>query len=508
MAREEGPNLDRLSSIKEDGSRNTIHPADVKGRFVTRRRIVYAVLIAIYVLLPFVEIGGKPALYLDIAARRFFLFGLTFNAQDAWLVFFLLMTIGFGLLFFTAWLGRVWCGWACPQTVFLEGVYRRIERFFEGPREKRLRAAKGPMTAGLFARKAGKQIAFLLVSLALAHVFISFFVSIEALWTMVRSDPREHWVAFLWVMSVTALLYFNFAWFREQLCIVVCPYGRLQSVMADRHSLVIGYDVARGEPRGKITRAERAQKIALPQLPADAKVAAPAPLASLAAAAVAAPVDVATAAPAARTKGDCIDCRRCVVVCPTGIDIRNGLQLECIGCAQCVDACDEVMDKVGRPRGLIRYDSLAGLAGEKRKVLRPRLVAYGGALVLVFSGLVAGAVVGRNPFEANLIRVRGAPWVVDGAEIRNQYELHLVNKNARPTEFTIEVEVPEGASVVLPSRQVKLDSLESFRLPIFVSMKRDDFRHPFEVEVEITDRASSRTKEVEARFLGPHRRKD
>ena len=500
MARAEGPNLDRLSSIKEDGSRNTIHPADVKGRFVTGRRIVYAVLIAIYVLLPFVKIGGHPALYLDIASRRFFLFGLTFNAQDAWLVFFLLMTVGFGLLFFTAWLGRVWCGWACPQTVFLEGVYRTIERFFEGPREKRMRAAKGPMTLRLFARKAGKQAAFLLVSLALAHVFISFFVSIESLWKMVRQDPREHWVAFLWVMSVTALLYFNFAWFREQLCIVVCPYGRLQSAMADRHSLVIGYDVARGEPRGKITRAERAQKLALPQLPADAKVAGPTPLEALAAEAVAAP---------ARTKGDCIDCRRCVVVCPTGIDIRNGLQLECIGCAQCVDACDEVMDKIGRPRGLIRYDSLAGLAGEERQVLRPRLFVYGAALAVVFAGLILGAVVGRNPFEANLIRVRGAPWIVDAGKIRNQYELHLVNKNAGATEFTIDVSVPEGAEVVVPSRQVKLDSLQSFRLPIFVSMEQDDFRQPFEVEVEVRDGASSRQKLVEGRFLGPHRaRKD
>jgi len=481
MAREAGPTLDRLSSIREDGSRIHIQPADVKGRFVRRRRIVYALLIAIYVALPFVRIGGNPALLLDIQNRRFFLFGATFNAQDAWLLFFLLMTIGFGLLFFTAWLGRVWCGWACPQTVFLEGVYRRIERFFEGPREKRIRMSQGPMTAGVFARKAGKHLAYAIVSLALAHVFISFFVSLPALARMVRSDPREHWIAFLWVMSVAALLHFNFAWFREQLCIVVCPYGRLQSAMQDRHSLVIGYDVARGEPRGKLTRAERsARSVALTQVPPDAG-----PVA------------------AARTKGDCIDCRRCVVVCPTGIDIRNGLQMECIGCAQCIDACDEVMDRIGRPRGLIRYDSLAGLAGEKRRVLRPRLFAYGGALAAVATALVVGSTVGRNPFEANLIRVRGAPWVVDGTKIRNQYELHLVNKNAGPTTFAIEVNVPEGVEVVVPNRAVELGSLESFRLPIFVSMERDAFRRPFPVEVEVRDAASAREKDVSARFLGP-----
>ncbi|WP_373047730.1 4Fe-4S dicluster domain-containing protein [Vulgatibacter sp.] len=510
MARETGPNLDRLSSIKEDGSRNFIQPADVKGRFVTWRRIVYATLIAIYVLLPFVKIGGHPAVFLDIEARRFFLFGATFNAQDAWLLFFLLASVGFGLLFFTAWLGRVWCGWACPQTVFLEGVYRRVERWIEGPREKRIRANAGPMTAGLFAKKALKHAAFVAISLLLAHVFVSFFVSLEALFAMVQRDPREHWVAFLWVFTVAALLYFNFAWFREQLCIVICPYGRLQSVMQDGHSLVIGYDVRRGEPRARITRADREKKIALPQVTGEA-LAAPAATTGLAAlAAEAAAFTLPAAAPAAGAppKGDCIDCRRCVVVCPTGIDIRNGLQLECIGCAQCIDACDEVMDKVGRPRGLIRYDSHAGLAGEPKRVVRGRLFAYGGALAVAILALAFGSTVGRKPFEANLLRVRGAPYVLEAGNIRNQYELHLVNKNAAETEFRIKVEVPAGAHVVLPRETVKLGSLQSFRLPIFVTMEEAAFTAPFEVEVEVTDGASTRHKEVEARFLGPLTRRN
>lgn len=537
MAREAGPNLDRLSSIKEDGSRNAPQPADVKGRFVTRRRVVYAVLIAIYVLLPFVQIGGKPAVFLDIEARRFYLFGGTFNAQDSWLVFFFLMTVGFGLLFFTAWLGRVWCGWACPQTVFLEGVYRRIERFFDGPREKRIRDNAGPMTYALFARKAAKHTAYFLVSFLLAHVFISFFVSLKSLFAMVQQDPREHWVAFLWVLSVTGLLYFNFSWFREQLCIVVCPYGRLQSAMQDNHSLVIGYDVRRGEPRGRITREDREKKISLPQVSARDEVASArvaegganagrAPLArsasetlgpapagpSVSHARAGTPLEqlaaeaAAAAVPEVRTKGDCIDCRRCVVVCPTGIDIRNGLQLECIGCAQCIDACDEVMRKVGRPEGLIRYDSLAGLAGEQKRTGRPRLFAYGGALTLALGALLLGTL-NRNPFEANLLRVRGAPYVLDAGTIRNQYELHLVNKNAEETEFTVAVDVPDEAKVTIPRTTVKLGSLESFRLPIFVTVDQAEYRHPFEVEVEVTDGASSRHKEVEARFLGPHVRK-
>lgn len=494
--------------IKEDGSRNFIHPADVKGRFVTRRTIVYAILIAIYVALPFVQIGGRPAVHLDIEARQFFLFGATFNAQDAWLTFFLISAVGFGLLFFTAWLGRVWCGWACPQTVFLEGIYRRIERWIEGPREKRIKRNLAPMSAEKFFVKAAKHTAYAVVSLLLAHWFVSFFVSLKSLFAMVQRDPREHWVAFLWVFTTAGSLYFNFAWFREQLCIVVCPYGRLQSAMQDNHSLVIGYDVKRGEPRGKITRADREKKISLPVVSGPAlQASAPAESVGLAAMVAAAGSDAAFAAAAAEAaptaaKGDCIDCRRCVVVCPTGIDIRNGLQLECIGCAQCVDACDEVMIKVGRPTGLIRYDSLAGLAGEERRVLRPRLFAYGGLLAAVVAGLLFG-VLGRNPFEANLIRVRGAPYVLEAGNVRNQFELHLVNKNPGEAEFTIEVDAPKGAQVTVPTHTVKLGSLQSFRLPIFVTMAQDAFEHPFEVEVEVKDNLSSRKKEVEGRFLGP-----
>lgn len=518
MAREPGPNLDRLSTIKEDGSRNAPQPADVKGRFVRRRRIIYAILIAIYLLLPFVEIGGRPAVYLDIAARRFYLFGATFNAQDAWLIFFLLMTIGFSLLFFTAWLGRVWCGYTCPQTVFLEGVYRRFERWIDGPREKRIRDNQGPLTPKLAIRKTFKHIVYLLVSLLIAHVFISFFVSLKALFQMVQQDPREHWIAFLWVMAVTALLYFNFAWFREQLCIAICPYGRLQSVMQDRHSLVIGYDARRGEPRGKLTRAERerAKKVSLPQVKGDAlevQEATSSPAArlptdgsaALAAIPAAAPQEAMAAEATAATapaKGDCIDCRRCVVVCPTGIDIRNGLQLECIGCAQCIDACDEVMRKIGRPEGLIRYDSLAGLAGEPKKVLRPRLYLYGLGLSLALGGLVAGTL-NRTPFEANLIRVRGAPYVLDAGKIRNQFELHLVNKNPEPSTFEVEIEVPDGAELIVPTTSIQLDSLQSYRLPIFIAVDEKSYTGPFQVEVEVTDTISTRQKEVEARFLGP-----
>jgi cytochrome c oxidase accessory protein FixG len=349
--------------------------------------------------------------------------------------------------------------------VFLEGVYRRIERWIEGPREARLRLEAAPWTGGKIARKAAKQALFLLVSLALAHVFLSFFVSMRDLWSMMRHDPREHWGAFVWVMGITGAVYFDFAWFREQLCIVICPYGRLQSVLTDDHSMVIGYDGGRGEPRGRLTREQREGS-------------------------------------AIRSEGDCVDCGRCVAVCPTGIDIRNGLQLECIGCAQCIDACDEVMDRVARPRGLIRYDSLEGLAGRAAGVLRPRLVAYGLLMVAACTAL-AVALLGRSPFEANLLRVRGSPFVLDGDSVRNQFELHLVNKNPGSSTLTVVPAERDGTSFLVPQKEITLGSLQSFRLPVFVTLPRSAFHGPFEVELEVRDGASGQRREVEARFLGP-----
>ncbi len=459
-----GPGTGHISSIRPDGSRLGIHPSDVRGRFIRWRRIVYAVLIAIYVVMPFVRVGGHPAIHLDIAARHFYLFGRTFNAQDFWIVLLLLTTGGFSLLFATAWLGRVWCGWGCPQTVFLEGVYRQIERWIDGPRERRLKMAAGPWTPQRVLRGVTKHGLYLGVSWLLAHVALAFFVSVKDLDTMVREGPGGHGVPFAWAMVVTGALYFNFAWFREQLCVVVCPYGRLQSAMQDRDSLIIGYDIARGEPRGRLVKA----KVGLPDAP---------------------------------RQGDCVDCRKCVTACPTGIDIRDGLQMDCIACAQCVDACDEVMDKLGRPKGLVRYDSLNGLAGQPRRVLRSRLFLLGG-LLLISGVALTVALVGRKPFEANLLRAQGMPYLMEGTTVRNQFELHLVNKNPTETTFTVRVDSPVPASVVVPQKEVKLGSLEDFRVPLFITVERTQ-PLPFTFQVEVADQASGQVKRLDARFLGP-----
>jgi cytochrome c oxidase accessory protein FixG len=288
-----------------------------------------------------------------------------------------------------------------------------------------------------------------------AHVFLSYFVSLPGLFVMVRDRPAEHPEAFAWASAITGLMYFNFAWFREQLCIVICPYGRLQSVLTDQDSLVIGYDKTRGEPRGKAKDPQR---------------------------------------------GACVDCGRCVAVCPTGIDIRNGLQLECIGCTACVDACDEIMVRTKQPTGLIRYDSLTGLAGLTRRFLRPRVYVYAvlGAVGLLVATLSVRA---RTPFEANLLRLQGAPFVVenDGTQVRNALELHLVNKHAGPVTFTLLGEQASQLRYVFAQPRVKLESLRALRVPVFVTAPNDGARRL--LKIRVSDGSSSRV--VEAPFVAP-----
>lgn len=408
------------SSLRPDGRRNYVHPADVHGRFTTRRRVVFGVLTAILLGVPLLRVGGRPALWLDVAHRRFYVFNQSLNAQDFWLAFFAVTGIGFALIVITTLWGRIFCGYACPHTVFLEGIYRPIERLIEGPRNERLRRNAGPMTPEKLMKKTLKHSVFLLVSAFIAHALLSYFVSLPGMLVMMASSPSEHPEAFGWVIFGTALLYFHFAFFREQLCLVVCPYGRLQSALTDDDTLVIGYDRGRGEPRGK-----------------------------------------------AKTQGagDCVACNRCVAACPTGIDIRNGLQLECVGCAACVDACDEVMTRLHRPTGLVRYDSLNGFAGRTRRFVRPRLFFYS---VLGVVGVVVATLAFRThtPYEAHLRRAAGSPFLVTDEGIMNPMRLQLVNKLEEPQTLRIEVDAREGVEVQLEPREVRLAPHQSRYLPV------------------------------------------
>jgi len=457
MTREPSPSLDRLSVIHEDGSRNHVHPADVTGRFTRLKPWVYGGLIALYTLLPWTTMNGHPTVLLDIPGRHFYIFGTVYNAQDAPLLVFILTGIGFTLIFVTAVFGRLWCGWACPQTVFLEGVYRKIERLIDGPRNARLALAAAPWTPTKVAKRVVKQALFLLVSTIIAHVFLSYFVSIPEVFAIVRENPRENWTAFLWTFAVTGIVYFNFAWFREQLCLIICPYGRLQSVLVDKDSLIIGYDARRGEPRGKATDA---------------------------------------------SAGDCVDCRRCVVVCPTGIDIRNGLQMECVGCASCVDACDEVMVKLNRPRGLVRYDSRRGLESGVRRVLRPRLVFYAlaGALGLTVALTMFSA---RRSFDANVLHV-GVPYVVRDGAVENPRMIHVVKKRDRASRISIRVadDHEPRVRVTLPQASVEVPALGSVHLPVVLTIDRADVEAQLRARLIVTEEAGDE-RTIEIAVLGP-----
>ena len=453
---------EQASSLRSDGSRNYVHPADVSGRFTTMRNVVFTALIVVLVALPFIRINGYPSVFLDIVNRRFYLFGRTFNAQDFWLAFFLLSGMALLLLVVTAVKGRIWCGYACPHTVFLEGVFRRIERFIEGPRVARIRRNNGPATWDKAWRKTLKHAIYVAVSLLLSHVFLSYFVSLPSLTQMVQKSPAEHPTAFTWVVVMSAILYFNFSWFREQLCLIVCPYGRLQSALTDRDTLVIGYDTARGEPRGKANDP---------------------------------------------SNGDCVNCNRCVVVCPTGIDIRNGLQMECVGCAACVDACDEIMDKVGRDPGLVRYDSLNGFESRPKHTSRPRLYFYG-ALTLAWLVGAGFAFTGSKRFEANLLRYEGAPFVVVDGIVRNSIRVHLVNKANEARTFSIAATQNDVVQYVLPVQEITLNSLGSTYIPVLATVPVKQMRPDLEISLRVSIKGSAADDEdarkvIRAKFVGP-----
>jgi len=455
------PSRDSVTTINDDGSRYFLHPSDVHGWFTRWRRHTGLALIAIYLLLPWIPIDGYPAVFLDLGERRFHFFGYTLAAQDSWLLFFGLTGMGFSLFFITALLGRVWCGYACPQTVFLEHIYRRIERMIEGDGPARRKLDAAPMSGAKLARRLLKHTLFILTSLVITHLFLAYFVSIPEVWHMMTSAPGQHWGAFVFMAVASGILYFNFAWFREQLCIVICPYGRLQSALSDDHTMTIGYDSTRGEPRGKV---------------------------------------------GTPNAGACIDCNRCVQVCPTGIDIRHGLQLECIGCAACIDACDEIMTKVKRPTGLIRYDSFVAFRGGKTRWIRPRTIVYG---VLLAIGICVAAFAFSTVKPASMIvfRMSGAAYFVDRDDVRNQFMLRIVNKRNVPTTYTVTLTgVAEGVKQSGFTAPVTVAPLGELVSPLVLISDRKHYSGPFKFTVAVQDEQKSFALSRQIEFLGPDAR--
>lgn len=454
------PNLDSVTTVNDDGSHYVLHPADVTGRFMILRRLFALLLIVVYAILPWITINDAPAVFLDVLNRKFHFFGITLVPQDLWVLFFGITGTGFALFFLTALLGRLWCGWACPYTVFLEHVFRKIERIIDGDSTARRKLDQAPWRFPKIWRRIIKHGLYIAIAALLAHVFLSYFISLERLYQYVHESPLDHLASFGIVTFLTASLYFCFAHFREQFCIMVCPYGRLQSAMTDDDTVIIGYDENRGEPRGKASD---------PQA------------------------------------GSCIDCRRCVNVCPTGIDIRNGLQLECIGCAACVDACDDIMRKLDRPTGLVRYDSLNGLTGNKRRFFRPRIFIYA---ILGILGLVAlsfTVVTKAKPYTVGVSRMTGQPFYLDDTTVRNNYQLRMMNKRNQPATFEVKIlEAPEGFELTGGNLTIDVEAGKEIFRPAIVLVPHDHYTGPCDITLEVTGQPGDVRIINKIKFVGPN----
>lgn len=448
-----------LSTLEKDGSRRWLRPHLATGAWWKRRRIVAYVLMLIFVLVPHLRLFGKPLLLFDFVDQEVTVFGKTFLPTDTVLLALLMLSVFLTIVLVTAIAGRAWCGWACPQTVYMEFLFRPIDRIFDGTAGKGGKAKKPRGTLASIGRIA----VYVILAMFLAHTFLAYFVGTDRLAQWVRSSPAEHPGAFFVMGATTGLMLFDFLFFREQLCLIACPYGRFQSAMLDEQSLVVAYDHPRGEPRkkGKHSASDGA--------------------------------------------GDCVDCNRCVVVCPTGIDIRDGLQMECINCTQCIDACDDVMERVGKEKGLIRYSSQDAIAKKPRRAIRPRTVIYPIILFAVLSGL-AFAVRTKSSFDAQMIRGKGAPFTLtDRGTVTNSFNLNLVNRTEQTQVYQLEMAGPDGVTLdVVDDEGLELEPREKSFVPVSVEFPLQTTRGAGKRQavIRVTDE-SENSYEIDFKLLGP-----
>lgn len=438
---------DRVATHDPDGKRLWIYTADVKGFFRKYRTLSQLLLITIFLIGPWIKIGGHQLILLDVVHRKFAFFGVTFWAHDVPILLLVILIFLFTIGFVTTIWGRIWCGWACPQTVFIDGVFRRIERFIEGDAIQRRKLDDSQIGFEKIFKKSLKWSLFTVCAMIIAHSFLGYFVGTDKLLEMVRSNPSENPTSFFIMLFATAITLFDFGWFREQFCIIMCPYGRFQSVIMDKHSVVISYDATRGEPRAE--------------------------------------------------GGDCVNCFRCVQVCPTGIDIRRGTQLECISCTACIDACNEVMKRIHKPLNLIKYDKKPDA-----KLFRPQSAIYFSLLSIVTITFIV-ILLNRKPIDFDLMRAKDTPYQIVDQTVINHFKLMLDNQtfNEMKLKFTTSDSTFEYVS---PIKEITLTGGKHSIIDFFIRFPKSSLKFGHAVtNLQIESETTKETYIKEVKLVGP-----
>ena len=444
-------------------SHEKIYIRRVKGLFRSLRFFGGVFLFTLYFGSPWLNWGSRQAIWFDLPSRKFYIFGITFWPQDFMLLSWLLIISAFSLFFITVYAGRVWCGYTCPQSVWT-WIFMFLEEKTEGQRNRRIKLDAQSMNAEKFLRKGSKHISWLMVAFWTGFTFVGYFSPIRSLLVDAITFSVSGWSLF-WIMFFTVATYLNAGWMREQVCIYMCPYARFQSVMFDKDTLIVSYEPKRGEARGSRKRGVDPKELGL---------------------------------------GDCIDCDLCVQVCPTGIDIRDGLQYECISCAACIDACDSVMDKMGYEKGLIRYTTEHNLSGERTNPLRPRLIGYGAALTVMIS-LFSYTIATRIPLAMDIIRDRGALHrITPNGMVENSYQIKIMNMAEEQRKFVLSIDGPDQLKII-NNPSITLNSGESVDLPLTVVAPPRSLKAPSQpVFFTLTDKDNDKVKvTTESRFFGP-----
>jgi len=455
---------DSISTIDEEGKRKWVYPKKPKGYYTRLRTWVSYILLAFLFLAPFVRIGGQPLLQFNLLERKFILFGQIFWPQDFHLFVLAMITLVVFITLFTVVYGRLFCGWVCPQTIFMEHVFRKIEYWIDGDWKAQMKLKKSGWTKEKVRKRVMKHAIFFAISFLIANIFLAYIIGSDALLEIMTDPPAEHAGGLAAITIFSGVFYGVFAFFREQVCTTVCPYGRLQGVLLDRQSVVVAYDYERGETRGKIRKNEDRNAVG---------------------------------------KGDCIDCGHCVHVCPTGIDIRNGTQLECINCTACIDACDEMMEAVNLPKGLIRYTSEEQIQTGKPFKLSTRAKAYTVVITLLV-GVVVTLLATRNEIEAIVLRTPGMLYQTkDDGSISNLYNYKIVNKTNRDIKLDF-VPLEEGFAIDVIGNDPELAAQEVLEGAFFFSGPAKEFeRGKAETKLGIYHRDGELIERIKIRITGP-----